>query len=143
MTIAEEFEKLHKTYAALAQELGKAFEAGSYERTEDAAAAVLANRECLSRIEQMNARVLQISAAWQKQCALLDPQSQHEARYFLAAATAEASRLKEICDVHAQKLSTAQSRILRDMADLAKGTRLLHSLRPVKGNYPKFIDSTL
>jgi septation ring formation regulator EzrA len=142
MTIAADFKELHKTYLALAEELGKAFEGGSEERTEAAAAAVLANRECLSRIEQMNAKVLQISAAWQKQRALLDPGSQDEARHFLAAANAEALRLKEICDIHAQKLRTIQTRILKDIADLGKGSRLLHSLRPVKGNYPKFIDST-
>jgi hypothetical protein len=142
MTIAAQFEELQRTYAALAEKLGRAFGIGSVENTEATAASVLMNREYLSRIEQMNTRVFQITAAWQKDRALLDPEIQDKIGYFIAAALAEALRLKEICDAHAQRLRTLRTRILKDMADLGKGARLLHSLRPVKGNYPKFIDST-
>jgi hypothetical protein len=141
MKIAAELEELRKTYAAITEELGKAFGAVSAEKIEAAARAVLVNRECLSRIEQLSARVFQISAAWQKY-AQMDPGSEDEANHSIAAAKVEALRLKEICDAHIQKLITIRTRILRDMADLSKGTRLLQSLRPVKGNYPKFIDST-
>jgi hypothetical protein len=142
MTIAADFEELYKTYAALAETLGKAFETGSAEDTKAAAAAVFMNRECLSKIEQMNARVLQISAAWKKNHAHLDPGSRDEAQHFITAAIAEALRLKKICDAHAERLRTARARILRNMVEVGKGMRLLHSLRPVKANYPKFIDST-
>ena len=141
MTIAAHFEELYKTYAALAEELGKAFGNSNTDRPESAPAAVFAQRECLGRIQQLNARVLEISAAWEKERALLDPEKQAEARYFISAARSEVLRLKGICDVHAQKLAALRTRILNDMADIVKGSRLLDSLKPVKHNYPKFIDS--
>lgn len=143
MTIAADFEELYKTYAALAERLSKAFETSCAEEVEAAAATVLLNREYLNRIEQMNARVLQLSSDWQKDGAFLDPGIRDQAEYFIAAARAQALRLKEICDVHAQKLQRARARVLKEMAEIGKGTRLLKSLKPVKTNYPKFIDSRI
>ena len=142
MTIAEEFEQLHKTYAALVEELGKAFETSNGGQS-DAAASVLRNRECLSRIEQMHEKVRQVSAAWQKLRAHLDPQCQNQAEHFIEAAKADVLRLKQICGVHTQKLIALQTRILSDIGNIGKGARLLHSLKPIKNNYPKFIDSSV
>ena len=141
MTTAADFEELYKAYAALAETLGKAFETGVQD-PKSAVAAVLTHRECFNRIEQMNEKVRRISADWQKSISLEDAASQDRARHFIAAAKAEALRLKEICDAHADKLSTARARILNDLQNIGKGSRLLHSLRPVKSNYPKFIDSS-
>ncbi len=141
MATVADFEELYKTYATLAETLAKAFETTGDE-AQRPAEAVLAERECLSKIEQMNGRVLQLSAEWEKYGPLEDPANRERARHFIAAAKAVALRLKRICDAHAEKVTSVRARILNDLTNIGKGSRLLHSLRPVKTNYPKFIDSS-
>jgi hypothetical protein len=141
MTIAADFEDVYRVYAALAEKLDKALETGDAEESEAAGRTVLMNRHYLAGIEEMHARVLRLSADWKENSSLLDPATRDKAQHFIAAARAQALRLHELCDVYVQKLQRSRARILKDMDDIGRGTQLLNSLKPVKANYPKFIDS--
>ena len=82
----------------------------------------------------MAPRVLELSRR-------LDPQSRAEAEPVIAQARAQALRLRDICSVHARRLESARAQMSQSRSRLRSGSQLLQSLKPIKNNYPKFIDS--
>jgi chromosome segregation ATPase len=95
----------------------------------------------LVRIERMNARVLQLAHDWEKCRDTLDSASADEVRDQIQQAKAQAIRLQEVCRLHAQKLQMTRNTLGERIAALGNAARHLESLKPIKNNYPKFIDS--
>lgn len=102
---------------------------------------ILRNRACLAKIEQMNSRVCQVSDEWKKCRSNLDPKSRLEIDGLVEAARGQAVQLYQFCDMQARKVQAVRDGLERNLAELGKGARYLKSIKPIKSNYPKFIDS--
>jgi hypothetical protein len=102
---------------------------------------ILDNRDRFAQIQQMNACVHQTSQDWQISRNRLDPGLQSEVEALLATSRAQATRMRQMCIIHAQRLQAARDRLEKEMVELNKGREFLESLKPVRSNYPKFIDS--
>jgi hypothetical protein len=139
--LAAEFQDVFHLYLELSEKLTRIISAGNLKNPDTIAESVLRNRDCLVRIEQMNSRVLQLSDDWQKSRNKLDPASRNEIRNLAEAARTQAIALRELCRIHVQKLQTALDKTGKDLAEIAKGAQYLKSIKPVKNNYPKFVDS--
>jgi hypothetical protein len=138
---ASEFQDVFQLYLKLGEELEKLMDVKDSKDSQALVRFILQNRDCLVRVEQMNSRVRQLSDDWRKCRDKLDPKSRNEARNLAEAARAQAVRLKNLCTIQAQKLETARDKLGKGLAEIGKGTRFLKSIKPIKNNYPKFIDS--
>jgi hypothetical protein len=136
-----EFQDVFTLYLKLSEELTKVLNADDTQDPRVLVKSVLQNRHCLDRIAQMNSHVVHLSDSWKKCRAHLDPDSRKKIRDLTEAARAQAARLQELCCVQAQKLQTARDELGEKLGEMGKGARYLNSMKPVKHNYPKFIDS--
>jgi hypothetical protein len=59
----------------------------------------------------------------------------------IATAKSEAVRLNNQCSDCVKKLEAAQERLGEGLEKIGKHHQYLNIMKPVKGNYPKFIDS--
>ncbi|MBN1571501.1 MAG: hypothetical protein JXA73_26935 [Acidobacteria bacterium] len=89
----------------------------------------------------MNSRVVQLSDSWGKCRNQLDPETRTEVQDLVAAARMQAIHLQELCSVWAQKLQRIHDELGTNLAEIGKGSQFLKSLKPLKNNYPKFVDS--
>ena len=140
--LATEFREVCGLYIKLGEELTRIMALADSENPQTYVKSILQNRDCLTRITQMNSRVIQLSATWEKSQNDLDPKSQSETRQLVATARMQANRLQELCGIQILKLQTIRGALERDLAELGKGSQFMKSLKPVKNNYPKFIDSS-
>jgi hypothetical protein len=138
---ASEFQDVFKLYLRLSQDLAGIMDESNSHNPHQLIESILQNRDSLIRIEQMNSHILQLSDAYNKCRANLDPKSQEEIRNLAQAAKAQAIRLKELCGIHALKIQAARDRLGCRIVEIGKGSQFLKSITPIKNNYPKFIDS--
>jgi hypothetical protein len=139
--LAAEYQDVFKLYLRLSQDLAKIMDVSDSQNPQAFVESILENRDNLARIEQMNSRVLQLSDACEKCRASLDPESREEVGNMAQAAKVQAIRLKELCGMHAQKIQAARDQLGDRLAQMGKGAQCLQSMKPIKNNYPKFIDS--
>jgi hypothetical protein len=139
--LACDFQDVFQLYLRLGQDLTRILNEDNSADPQALVQSILGNRDCLVRIEQMNSRVLELSDNWEKCRDNLDPSSINEIRDLAQAAKAQAIRLKELCGIHTQKLQITRDELCSRMAELNKADQHLKSLKPIKTNYPKFIDS--
>jgi archaellum component FlaC len=139
--LAAEYQDIFKLYLRLSQDLAGIMDENNSQNPQQLIESVLRNCDSLARIEQMNSRILQLSDAFNKCRDDLDPKSREEIRNLAQAAKAQAIRLKELCGMHAQKIQATRDRLGTRMAEIGKGAQFLDSIKPIKNNYPKFIDS--
>lgn len=139
--LAAEFRDVFNLYIKLGEELAKITDVGNSEDPQALAEAILKNRECLNRIQQMNSRILQLSSDWQQHRKSLDQESEREIRALTDATRAQVKQLQELCSIHVQKLQNTRDKLQQDLAEIGKGAQYLKSTTPAKNNYPKFIDS--
>jgi hypothetical protein len=135
-----EFGALSQAYHQLTEELSGTWNENSGD-SQNLAGSILQSRGCLARIEQMNSRVLQLSQEWKKQRPNLDSKSRQQVDGLVDLARKQAIRLHDLCSSQTQKLNSAKEKLERDLAELGKGALYLKSVKPIKNNYPKFVDS--
>ncbi len=102
---------------------------------------ILKNRDLLGRIEQMTGRTAQLVQEWEKLRLILDARSRSEIQALAMSVKSQAAQLEQLCKGLARQLETSRSDLERELMQLQKGTRYLHTVRPQSTNYPKFIDS--
>jgi hypothetical protein len=139
--IVLEFQEVLALYLKLGEDLTKIMSINDSKDPGAFVKAILQNRDSLEQIAQMNSRVLQLSTAWKKCSAQLDPQVRDKVRALAEASSAQAQHLQKLCSLHAKKLQAVRDKLGENLAELGKGSRYLNSIKPAKNNYPKFIDS--
>jgi len=139
--LADEFLEISERYRRLEKELAVLLGQSDSQSSRELTGAILRNRDCLARIDQMNSAVLRLSDQWKKSRARLDSTSREKIDDLAEKACAHATRMHQLCSNYIQKLQDAKDKLQRDLADLGKGLRYLKNVQPVKHNYPKFIDS--
>jgi hypothetical protein len=139
--LATEYQDVFSLYLRLSQDLTEIMDENNSQNPQQLIESILRNRDSLSRIEQMNSRIVQLSDAFAQCRAELDLKSQEEIQNLAQAAKAQAIRLKELCSIHAQKIQATRDKLGRRISGIGKGSQFLNSIKPIKNNYPKFIDS--
>jgi hypothetical protein len=139
--LAADFQDVFKLYLRLSEDLAKILDENHSKNPHQLIESILRNRENLARIEQMNSRIMQLSDSCDTCRIDLDFKSQEEIRVLAQAAKAQAIRLKELCDIHVQKIQATRDRLVGRLAVIDRGSQFLKSIKPIKYNYPKFIDT--
>ena len=140
-SLVAEFREVFSLYIKLGDEITRVMNVDDSKDPQGLVNSILQNRECLERITQMHSRVVQLSDAWDKCRNRLDPESREEAHNLAAAARAQAVRLQELCSARTEKLRRIRDELGKNLAEIEKGSQFLKSLKPVKNNFPKFVDS--
>ena len=102
---------------------------------------VLRNRDRLVAIKQMNRHVLELKEQWEDCQVRLEKQLRDEVYTLVANAKEQAAKIQAILDNHMQALKSVRSGLSKESVQVGMGKRYLNSMKPVKGNYPKFVDS--
>ncbi len=138
---AREFQAISQIYEQVREELIRMLSAIDANNPRALVKSILQNRACLAKIDQMDSKVHQLSDEWKKHRLTLDLKSRTGIDGIVDAAHGQAIRLHQFCDIQARKVQAGRDRLEKDLAELGKGARYLKSIKPVKSNYPKFIDS--
>jgi hypothetical protein len=140
-TFLPELRNLVELYRRLANELSE-FASVDQNKSESALADSLLNtRASLAEIVQINDRVSRLSSYWKDIRSRMDANRRREAESLLAAAKLEAARLKELCGSHAQRIEKVREKLRKELDQVSRGNQFLSNVKPIKYNYPKFIDS--
>lgn len=136
-----ELQYLTELYLKLNAELASLEDAPDAETGGELPDAVLRNSDLLARIQQMNVRLAQLVREWQSFRPQVDPAARARTEKAAAAAGSQAKELVELCARRVGALHERREYLARSLQELGRGALYLDSIRPVKGNYPKFIDS--
>ncbi len=101
----------------------------------------LRNRELLGRIEQMNARIAQLSSEWDIFSGHLDPSTRKEILDLAESVRHHGTQLLLLCNALLEHLEARRGTLERQLDQLRQGSRYLQSVKPLRNNYPKFVDS--
>ncbi len=102
---------------------------------------VLQNRELFSQIKLMDSHVATLAAEWKNLRDRLDPASRSRIRQLAEDLRNQASTLKPIVDRRVSQIEYTRAHLKRKLAEIQKGEQFLRSVKPIRFNYPKFIDS--
>ncbi len=135
--LESELQGLSELYSRLSAELSPVTEGDSTAAVE----ATLRNKELFERIERMNTRLVQLVQEWKAISPSLDPDSRQRARSLARRALEEAIRLSRLCEERLAMIESYREKIGLQLGEINRGFNFLSSIKPLKGNFPKFIDS--
>ena len=136
MPLESELQSLSDAYEALRCRL---FDGGDC--TSSPSDPVLASEELIARVGQLDRRLAQIAAEWLDSRNRIDPARRAQIERLVSEASAHLRQLQRVCGSHVQKLEHAVEQISQELGELDRGMRYLASVRPIKNNFPKFVDS--
>jgi hypothetical protein len=136
-----ELQYLLELYTRLDAELTTLDESVKSNGPSAAVESVLRNRDLFSRIEQMNSRLLQLAKEWEKFGPHLDPETRRRTLQLAEKARKQAMSLARAGERKMKEISTIRADLESKLKQISSGTRFLESIKPVKSNYPKFVDS--
>jgi hypothetical protein len=102
---------------------------------------IVQQRNCLAKIDQMGAQVSKLIDSWKAVEFNFDEKVRNDMQMAIATAKSEAVKLNNQCSDCVKKLEAAKESAGDGLEKVGKHHRYLNSMKPVKGNYPKFIDS--
>jgi archaellum component FlaC len=102
---------------------------------------VLRNQELFARLEQMNARLHQLVKEWERFSPHLNPSSKKQAQQLIAKVREQALELTRLNQQRLTELEAFRAALVWELEELNRGNKYLDSVKPLKANYPKFIDS--
>lgn len=140
-TLAAEFQDVLRLYVKLAEDLAGIVDVDEAKDPQALVKSILNNRECLTQIQAVNARILRLYGIWEKGQGSYDPATCEEIRGYAQAAKAHALRLQDMCGIQAQRVQLRRDQLAKQIQEIGNGARYLKMLNPVQTNYPKFIDS--
>jgi hypothetical protein len=139
--LAAEFEEAILTYKRLGKDLSQILCMPESQNCRTLIHSILNNKRCLSEIEMMNSRIAQLSKKWIICREKLDRQTREEISKLVEATKMEAMKLNQLCNLAIEKITKAKVEMKEGIKEAGKGAQFLQSVKPIKNNYPKFIDS--
>ena len=136
-----ELQYLSELYNRLRHELSLHPPQGAEPRLTALTETVLKNRELFIRVEQMNDRLAQLSEDWQSFREHLNPQPRKSIQALAASVTKQAAELALLMEQRRADLEEERCKLEKALDEVRQGARYLASVKPVKANYPKFVDS--
>ena len=102
---------------------------------------VLRNHELFARLEQMNGRLHQLVKDWESFSPHLEPSAKEHAQRLIEKVQRQAHELALLNQERLTEVDAFRARLSGELEKLERGGRYLQSVKPLKANYPKFIDS--
>lgn len=102
--LATEYQDVFQLYLKLGKELARILDAEDINNPRALAEFILANPDCLIRIELVNSRILRLFDDWEACRISIDPQTEDQVRELARAAKAQAVQLRKLCIIYAQRL---------------------------------------
>ncbi len=136
-----ELQYLSELYQRLEDELTRVGPCAATESTDPTIRVILQNRELFARIDQMNGRAQQMVGEWVKFREHLDPQCRVQTQRLAATVAKQGAGLARMLAERASRVDAVRAKLAVELSELGKGSRFLQSVKPLKTNYPKFIDS--
>jgi hypothetical protein len=136
-----EFQELISLYHDATEALKNVMSAVDVSDVNTLAKAILKQRNRLAGIDQIGIRVSRLCDSWKTIESQLDQNSRKQVQAAMSAAKSEAAKLNELCGNYAKMIETARNKRGAQLDNIGKRKQYLKAMKPVKGNYPKFIDS--
>jgi len=136
-----ELEYLSELYGRLETEIAAGGRCASEQDAAQLAETVLRNRDLLHRIEEMNSRVAQLVEEWLAFKLSIGEEQRSEIQHLAHAVARKGWALHARCTEALDALSVRAKRLQEELAEVGRGSRFLDSVRPIRTNYPKFVDS--
>jgi len=136
-----ELQNLSDLYSRLSAELAGA---GADNKPAGATAAVqriLRNQDLFARLGQMNSRLDELAAEWEKLSSRLDPAARKKTVQLACKVLEQAENLRALTETRSQEVEALRAKLGWELAKLNNGAKYLQSVKPLKANFPKFIDS--
>jgi predicted XRE-type DNA-binding protein len=138
--ILSELQEIIASYRNLAEKLARI--AGCSKEDGPALAdSILNERQNLKAIHAMDARVTRLIALWKAAESQWDSESRKKVQAAIELVRIEGSRVKVLCNGLTQRMQALKDQIAEGLVKAGKHTQFLDCMKPVKCNYPKFIDS--
>lgn len=102
---------------------------------------ILRNRELFSQIQLMNSRLLMLAEEWRSQSPGLEAGERERTQKLAQKLLQKALRLAHLGAGRAAEIESHRAKLGKELGEIAKGNKFLESVKPLKTNYPKFIDS--
>jgi len=136
-----ELQYVSELYNRLCTELSSQGENGAAADVATLTAAVLRNRELLSRVERMNGRLAQLAKDWDAFRGHLDPRSRESIKSLASSVRNQGAQLVLLLERRSRDLEDGRRNVEKALKGIRQGVRYLACVKPTKTNYPKFIDS--
>jgi len=117
---------------------------GNSSHSQDLAAltdATLRYRDLFVQLGQMNAKADGIARDWNNSAVSMQPAIKEQILSLAAKVREEGTQVSILCTKLHQQLQINRAAYEKRLDEVRKGRNYLHSARPLKANYPKFLDS--
>lgn len=138
---ASELQYISELYNRLHDELSLQAENSGDASVAVLTASVLRNRELLSRVEQANGRLSLLAKDWIASRGHFDPPARESIHSLASSVRKQAAQLVLLLEERARKLEDGRKNLQKALKEVHQGIRYLASVKPIKTNYPKFVDS--
>ncbi len=136
-----ELQNLSALYSHLSQELSGQAKDNKPASPSAIAHRILRNKDLFDRLERMNSRLAELAAEWEKLNPHLDDAARRKTRHLAAKVREQAVNLRALSESRSKEIESLRSRLESELAAISRGTKYLESVKPLKNNFPKFIDS--
>jgi hypothetical protein len=140
--LLSEFQELIAQYHDASDALAKAMSNVDSSDVDAISKVILRQSDCLGKVDQMNDRVSRLCNSWKTLESQCDQETRKKTLAAKASAKVEAAKLNELCAKCIKLLETARNKQGEELENIGKRKQYLQAMKPVKGNYPKFIDTT-
>ena len=140
---ADEFRDVLDLYVKLTADLNRIADVGKSDDDPQALIqSILDNRSCLTEIEQLNKRLMQLYGAWKEAGAdLSDADEMGGIDSVIDNVRRQMQELEKLCGLGIRKIEDRRKQLSDELSTVGKGSRYLKMIKPVQENFPKFIDS--
>jgi hypothetical protein len=104
---------------------------------------ILQSKQGFAEIERISGRLSQLLAEWENQRDHADPQSREETRLLISRSKKQALQLQELCAMRKLQLKQMMDCLQSAIGKLRTGKHYLNCIKPIKSNFPKFLDAHL
>ncbi len=136
-----ELQTLSELYSSLSAELSGLARDNRPESPSATTRCILRNQALFARLERMNSRLDELAAEWEKLSPKLDVAARKKTRQLAARVREQAVNLWALSEARSQEIEALRSRLESALAGIKDGTKYLESVKPLRNNFPKFIDS--
>ena len=138
----EEFRDILGSYVKLTADLNRIADSGNSQNDPQALTqSILDNHSCLTEIQQLNKRMTELYGVWKDKEKNFELSAGDEIRGVVDDIREQMRQLEKLCGFETEKIEDRRKQLVDELEKVGKGSRYLKLLKPVRENYPQFIDS--
>jgi hypothetical protein len=141
-TLAAEFQEVLCQYLKLTEAIKQIVAIDESQDSQALVRSIIDNQDYLMKIQQMDARVLELSERLKRSQKELNATDYAKIKGVSNAVTVQALHIREQCRLLEQRVQSRRDQLAKELQEINKGSRYLKVLKPTQTNFPKFIDST-